>query len=124
MISTIAAFLKSGSTWVYIVTVAGFLVYGSYQELKLNRAEKTAAEWQTRAETAEGQVRAMKDKLEALNIMLEEQTKALDTALAKRAGKKKAVADAKRKDKQVADWSNSPVPDGVRGVFQSKRKKH
>lgn len=114
---------RNSTAWIFFGTVAFFLAYGSWQEHKLNKAERAAAEWQQRAETAEANMAAMKDRLEALNLMLKEYGKALDEAASRKNRQRKLLAEAKRNDKGADDWSRAAVPDGVRRVLNGKGKK-
>ena len=113
---------RSSTAWVFMGVVAFFLVYGSVQELKLNRAERQAAEWQKRAETAEATLQGMQDRLEALSLMLKEQEKNLDDALRRKNEKKRLLAEAGH-EKAVADWNRVLVPDGVKRVLKGKKRK-
>lgn len=114
---------RNSTAWIFFGVVAFFLAYGSWQEHKLNKAERAAAEWQQRAETAEANMAAMKDRLEALNLMLKEYGKALDEAASRKNRQRKLLAEAKRNDKGADDWSRAAVPDGVKRVLNGKGKR-
>lgn len=117
------ALLKSAPAWIYVATVVFFLAYGSWQETKLNRAQAQAEQWRQKAEKAEADKKALAGKLEALNLMLKEFQKSAEEALRRKNMQKKMLAEAKRNDKSVADWSRAPVPDGVRRVLKSGKKR-
>lgn len=114
---------RNSTTWIFFGVVTFFLAYGSWQEHKLNRAERAAAEWQQRAEAAEANMAALKGKLEALNLMIKEYEKAWDEALRKKNQQKKLLAEARRNDKGVDDWSRAAVPDGIKRVLNGKGKR-
>ena len=111
---------KSGTTWAVMGMAAFFLIYGSVQELKLDRAEKAAAEWKLKAEAAEAELSAMKLEREKMISAMDAQQKAAQKAQAGRNAARSAVRKEVSNNEAVRDWHNSPVPPSLVRMLSSR----
>lgn len=117
MTPVLAALFRPGAAWLAVAIIMGaMLAYGSWQKSQIST-------WKARAEKAEADKQAMTGRLQALLQATKEMEKALDLATARARAKRGQFSEAKRNDKVAEAWSRVAVPDSVRGVLGSKKRK-
>lgn len=117
MTPVLAALFRPGTAWLAVAIIVGaMLAYGSWQKSQI-------AHWRARAEQAEADKQAMTGRLQALLEATKEMERALDIATARARAKRGQFTEAKRNDKVAEAWSRVAVPDSVRGVLSSKKRK-
>lgn len=91
--------------------------YG-YHEYRVEELQKTALEWQERAQTAESALAVMVEEKARLTSALSEQEKATAEAQAKRKVVYRTVKEEIAKDENARSWYDSPVPSSLVRVLQ------
>ena len=117
MTPVLAALFRPCTAWLAAAIIMGaMLAYGSWQKSQISS-------WKARAEKAEADKQTMTGRLQALLEATKEMERALDIATARARAKRGQFSEAKRNDKVAEAWSRVAVPDSVRGVLGSKKRK-